>query len=500
MNNSNKVTTAMDRLDIGSIVRDVLKNSWAILLLALAAAMAVNAAVRTNHQTTYATRATFIVKSRTASNYTYSNLTAASRMAEGFTNILNSSLLKKKVAEDLGVDSLDARMSAAVVSETNLMTLSVTADTPRNAYLIIRSIMDNMKDLTSYVSGDMVMEVLQEPDVPAGANANFSARSQTKKGFIGGLAAGVVLFALLSFLKDTVKNERDIENQLNARNIGVLYHESGIRRFTDLFRKRRKYHLISDVSARFEFVERMKKIATNVSGHAKRNGHKVILVTSVKEDEGKSTVAANLALALARQSHSVLLIDGDLRRPTQQKFFLNPGEKLEKDIVDVLDEPGEIRNVIRYDKANRLYTLLLGESYKNSTDIVAGSAMREMIKAAGNHFEYVIIDSPPMSLIADAEILAGLSDMSLLVVRYDRARIGAINNAIDTLTGCKADFYGCILNDVRTLPWQRSSVAGTSGYGRYGRYGRYGNYSRYGKYGRYGRYGNYGEYGHYAKK
>ena len=89
--------------------------------------------------------------------------------------------------------------------------------------------------------------------------------------------------------------------------------------------------------------------------------------------------------------------------------------------------------------------------------------MREMIKAAGNHFEYVIIDSPPMSLIADAEILAGLSDMSLLVVRYDRARIGAINNAIDTLTGCKADFYGCILNGV-------SSHSRRSGYG-YGYYG-----------------------------
>ena len=492
MNESKTVTTAMDRMDINSIIRDIIRNLWAILLVALTVAMVVNMAVRMNHQTTYATKATFIVKSKTATNYTYSNLTAASRMATSFTNILNSNLLRKKVAQDLGMSSLDAKLSTSVISETNLMTLSVTASTPQNAYLIIRSVMDNMKDLTGYVSGDLVMEVLQEPSVPAGANANFTGRSQTQKGFLAGAAAGVLLFAALSFLKDTIKNEKDIDSQLHVRNIGVLYHVSGIRRFSDLFRKRSKYHLISDVSARFDFVESVRKIGTNVSGHAKRKGHKVILVTSVNEHEGKSTVAANLALALSRQSDSVFLLDGDLRRPTLQKIFHNPGEEYKNDITDLLNGTSEVKDVMRYDKKNRIFKLFSDKSYNNSTDIVAGDAMRQLIEAAKSRFEYVIIDSPPIAVIADAEILAGLSDMSILVVRCDSTRAEAINKAIDTLSGCHAEFYGCILNDVRTLPGQRTSVAGNTGYGRYGRYGRYGNY---GKYGRYGKYGNYGAYG-----
>ena len=484
--------TAMDRFDGVSMTLDVLRSLWAVILIALAAAMITNMAVRMNHQTTYATKATFVVKSQTSSNYTYTNLTAATRMAEGFRNILNSSLLKKKVCQDLGVSSLNAKLNAAVISETNLMTLTVTASTPREAYLIIRSVMNNMHDLTGYVSGDLVMEVLQEPNVPAGADANFSAWPQTKKAFIIAAIAGLLFFAILSFLKDTVKNEKDVENRLEARNIGTITHQPRFRRIADIFKKRQNAHLITDLDARFDFVERVKKIAANVSGHAKRNGQKVILVTSVKEHEGKSTFSANLALALARTG-SVLLLEGDLRRPTLHKFFLRKGEHLEKNLGDLLQGDGRAKDVIRYDKERRFFLMMSERAFKNSSDLVAGKRMEQMVLAARKHFDYVVIDTPPMSLMADAEILAGFADMSILVIKADYVKTHDANHAIDTLSGCGADFYGCVLNDAYLMPGQRATTGGYSGYGRYGHYGRYGNY------GKYGRYGNYGTYGHYEK-
>ena len=490
MNEQRNVLTLADRLDGVSIFRDIVKNLWAILLIALAAAMITNFAVRLNHQNTYATKATLIVKSKTSSTYTYSNLTSASRMADGFKNILNSNLMKKKVREDLGIANLNARMTASVVSETNLMTLSVTADTPRKAYLIIRSVMNNMNDLTRYVSSDLVMEVLQEPTVPAGADAGFSARSQTMKAFLIGAALGVVLFAVLSFLKDTVKNEKDVENRLQVRSIGTIYHQTRYRHISDIFKKRTNYHLITDINARFDFVEQMKKISTNISGHAKRKDEKVIVVTSVAEHEGKSTFSANLALALARTG-SVLLIEGDLRRPTLHKYFLRKGERLEKNLGDLLTGDGRAKDVIRYDRDKKFFLMLSQRSYKNSTDIVAGKRMQQMIAAAKKHFDYVVIDTPPMNLMADAEILAGMADMSILVVKSDFTRTAAVNDAIDTLSGANADFYGVVLNDAYALPGTRRATGGYSGYGRYGRYGRYGNYGRYGFYGAYGTYGHY---------
>ena len=484
--------TAMDRFDGVSMILDILRSLWAVVLIAAAAAMITNMAVRMNHQTSYATKATFVVKSQTSSNYTYTSLTAATRMAEGFKNILNSNILKKRVCQDLGVPSLNAKMTASVINETNLMTLQVTASTPREAYLIIRSVMNNMKDLTGYVSGDLVMEVLQEPNVPAGADANFSAWPQTKKAFIIAAIAGVIFFAVLSFLKDTVKNERDVENRLEARNIGTIYHQPRFRRISDIFKRRPNHHLITDLNARFDFVERMKKISTSVSGHAKRNGEKVFLVTSVKEHEGKSTFAANLALALAKTG-SVLLLEGDLRRPTLHKFFLRKGEHLEKNLGDLLQGDGRAKDVIRYDRERRFFLMMSERSYRNSTDLVAGKRMEQMIIAAKKHFDFVVIDTPPMSLMADAEILAGFADLSILVLKADYVKTRDANRAIDTLSSCNAEFYGCVLNNAHALPGQRTTTGGYSGYGRYGHYGRYGNY------GKYGRYGNYGTYGHYEK-
>ena len=497
MNEKKNFRSVEDRLDIGTIVRDVLKNFWAILLIAVCAALIVNMVLTMNHQRSYQTKTTLVIKSKTTSNYSYTNLTAASRMANSFTNILSSGLLKKKVCEELNMDSFNAKVSANVVTGTNLVTMVVTAESPQEAYLVIRSIMNQITGLTQYVSGDLVMEVLQEPDVPAGADASFSPRSQMKKGFLIGAALGVVLFAVLSFFKDTVKTEKDIEKELQVRNIGVLYHENRFRGLSSLFKKNSGRHLITDLDARFDFVERVKKIGTTISGHARRNHEQVIMITSVGEHEGKSTIAANLALALARQSDSVLLIDGDLRRPTQKKLFLNSDEVIKHDLGSLLNEECSVKDAIRYDKDKNLFMFLTDRNYKNSTDIIAGKRMRNLIQAAKKRFDYIIIDTPPMALMADAEAIADMADMSILVIKQDTTRIPVINEAIDTLTNCSADFYGCILNNVRTLSGVFTQ-SNYGGYSRYGRYGRYGNYGRYGRYGRYGNYGRYGAYGNYG--
>ena len=124
--------------------------------------------------------------------------------------------------------------------------------------------------------------------------------------------------------------------------------------------------------------------------------------------------------------------------------------------------------------------------------------MQRMLEEARERFEYIIIDTPPMSLMADAEVLAERADMSVLVVKYDLVSARDINDAIDSLRGCSASFAGCVLNGVRSMPGERRTVVGYGGYGRYGKYGKYGRYGRYGKYGKYGSYGSYGSYGGYG--
>ena len=479
-------TTILDKMDLYSMIRDALRNLWVILLGALAAAMIVNMSVRADYSSTYSTTVTFVVTSRTSSNYAYSNLSAASTMATSFTNLLNSNLLKKKVCQDLGLSSFAAETSAKVIQGTNLMTLKVTADSPRNTYQITRSIMKNTADLTQYVSSDMIMEVLQEPAVPTGADASFSAFRQTFQAFLLAGTALVLTFMYLSYRKDTIKGEKDLENKLDARPLGMLYYERPYSSFSNFLRGKKNKHLVTELTASFEMVERYKKIAAHISAEAHKAGAKTILVTSVREHEGKSTVAANLALSLVKQSYKVLLIDGDMRRPSQNGLFLGPDEKLPATLGDLLMGKTTMGEAMRFDKGRGLHMLLNDRNFANSTDIVSSEYMAKLIDVVKKYYDFVVIDSPPMSLMADAEVLADLSDMSILVVNYDMVLAQDLNDAIDALRDCKASFAGCILNMVRTLPKARQLIGGYGGYGRYGKYGHYGRYGYYGKYGRYG--------------
>ena len=491
--NKQDLTSLLERVDLYSILRDTLRILWAILLGAIAVAMIVNMVVRADFRSTYSTTATFVVTSKTSSNNAYSNLSAASTMTKSFTNILNSNLLKKKVCEDLGTDTFRAAASAKVISGTNLMTLSVTADTPENTYRTIRSIMSNMNSLTQYVSADMVMEVLQDPSVPTRADTSFSASKQTRKAF---LISGLLLtlaFMYLSYMKETVKGEKDLEMKLDAKSLGMLHKEERFKTLGEFFHRQKSKYLVTDLSAKFEFVERYKKIAAHVSAQAHKNNAKVILVTSVQEHEGKSTVSANLALTLVQQGYKVLLVDGDMRRPTQYTLFLKSGDKLKASLGSLLMGQASLRDAMVRDEEKGLDLLLNKRNYSNSTDIVSSEFMSRLISVVRDHYDFIILDSPPMSLMADAEVLADLADMSILIVKYDTVLAQDLNDAIDALRDCHAQFAGCILNQVCTMPGSRRTVGGYGGYGRYGRYGHYGRYGRYGKYGRYGDYGQYGD-------
>ena len=479
------LSTISEQIDLYSLIRDLFRNIVFILLAALAAAMVADVIVRDNYQKSYSANATFVVTSKNSSNYAYSNLNAASAMADSFNNILNSSLLRKKVCEDLNVSSFDAKTSSKVITGTNLMTLYVTSDTPQKAYNTIRSIMRTISSLTGYVSENMVMEVLQEPQVPTGPDSSVSVRKQALRAFLIGGGVAALGFLYLSYMRDTVKSEDDMKMKLDAESLGIVFHDPKYHSTADFFHRVKSKHLITDLNARFEFVEKNKKITALVSGIARKNGAKKILVTSVQEHEGKSTFSANLALTLAKQSASVLLIDGDMRRPTLNKLFLKPGQKLEASLGDMLQGKASMTDVILSDKEHGIELLLNDRDYSNSTDIVSSYYMERLLEVVSDRFDYIVIDSPPMSIMADAEVLAGLADLSILVVGYDTVPAPELNDAIDSLRDCKANFIGCVLNDVHTLPGTHRTVGG---YGGYGRYGRYSHYQRYGRYGGYGHY------------
>ena len=473
-------------LDLYSLCTDVLKSLWAILLGAIAVVLIMDLLSTYGTQKSYSTKATFVVTSRGYSANVYSNLSAAQSMATTFTNILNSDILKKEVCKDVGMDSFDATVNASVINETNLLELRVTSDAPLKTFQIIRSIMNNYKELTQYVNQDAVMQVLEEPTVPMYSNTGVRNMGRLRRYFIMSFGVLVLLFLYLSYRHDTIKSELDLNTKVDAKALGVIDHES--RGLLGIFKKKKR-PLVNDIEVSFGFVEQYKKLVSRLVAEASKENCKTILVTSVSEHEGKSSVAANIALTLVRQNYKTILIDCDLRRPIQAKQ-LGIEEELTTDYVDYLKGEGDLSEAGL--QVMDLPVLLAKKKYPNSTELITTENMSNMLDILKQNYDYIIVDTPPMSILGDAEALADICDMSVLVIQYNRALAEDINDAVDALNMSKSKLAGTVLNDLKVMPGTgKTAVAG--GYGRYGRYGRYGKYGNYGKYGKYGKYGHYAE-------
>ena len=477
-------------LDIYSIIRALLKDWWMILTAGLVGLIIAYIMAGVAYTPSYTSSMTFIVSSKGSTN-NLSDLTAANEMAETFGEVLNSRLLKKRVQEELNLGYLPGTIETSVVAETNLMTLRVSAPSPEHAFKIMKSVLNNYSEITDYVLSNVVLDVLEAPQVPTAPSNPISARWLMRKYALVGMALMVALLALIDYLRDDVKNEKEVEQKLDTKLFGTIYHEVKNKTLKSKLQKTKKGLAVTDPTRSFMFVENYKKLRTKIMYKLRQRNGKIILITSVMENEGKSTVAANIALTLAQKSNKVVLMDGDIRRPAIYKILQKKLSK-EEEIGEFLKGETEIGKVLRFDPETSLNLLIGSKHYSNSTELVSGERMRTLLKAARKFADYIVIDSPPTSLMADAEILAEYADVSILVVRQSTASVRMINDTIDMLEDSNSELLGCIYNDVKTSVFSGKKVFGGYGYGgyKYG-YGRYG----YGKYG----YGNYG-YGKRERK
>lgn len=468
-------------LDIYSILRALIKDWWMILTAGLIGAMLAYIMVGSAYAPLYTSSMTFIVSSK-GSTSNVSDLTAANEMAETFSEVLNSRLLKKRVQQELNLSYLPGEISTTVVEGTNLMTLKVSAPSPEHAFKIMKSVLNNYSEITDYVLSNVVLDVLEAPQVPMEPSNPVSAKDLMKKYALIAMGLMAGLLALIDYLKDDIKNEKEVEQKLDTRLFGTIYHEVKNKTLRSRLRKTKKALLVTDPTSSFLFVENYKKLRTRLMYKTNQQRGKVILVTSVMENEGKSTVAANIALTLAQKSDKVVLVDGDMRRPAAYKILQQKLER-EQEIGEFLSGNVPIAKVLYYDKTSGLHLMIGSKHYSNSTELVSGERMKGLVKAVQKLANYIVIDSPPTSLMADAEVLAEYADVSLLVVRQGMANARSINDAVDILESGHSELLGCIYNDVKTGVFSGKRVFRGYGYGGY-QYG-YGHYGKYG-YGRYG--------------
>lgn len=432
----------------------------------------------------YTAAATFTVtpKGDSLSAYTSISSNASTQQLEKtFPYIITSAPLTRVVAEDLGLSDVPGTLTATAVEDTNLFTITVTSSNYETAYNVLKSVINNYPSVAEYVVGatDLVLVV-----PPSASSTPINPISYREKALIGtavGALLGLLIVFFLENLNHTIRHPDEIRKLLNNQRLGSI---------VKVVKKKSSHSTgsltIDDAHTDPRFKESVFSIRNKIIKLCADQKINSVMVASTTTNEGKTTVAANLAIALAKKHYRTVIIDCDLRNPTVRQQ-LNIPESCSLGIVDVITGTCSLQDAIVKTKKNGLYVLPGTIPVNNASELMGSKQLADLVAALEKIFDYVVIDAPPVGIVSDALEMKDYVGGLVFVVRQDYAKVSKILDSISLFGYSKIKILGCIFN-------MASGVLSTRGYGRYG-YNSYGGYGSYGSYGRYG-YG-YGQYGDY---
>ncbi|MFO1005904.1 MAG: polysaccharide biosynthesis tyrosine autokinase [Planctomycetaceae bacterium] len=192
-------------------------------------------------------------------------------------------------------------------------------------------------------------------------------------------------------------------------------------------------------------AEAYRSSRTTLYHSTKDSQDKIIQITSAEPGDGKSTTAANLAIAIAQSGKKVLLIDADLRRPTMHTLFALPQDI---GLTDVLLSEVDWFNAVRSTRLENLSVLTAGLCPSNPAELLSSSRLPDMLSAARNSYDVIIIDTPPILAVSDPAIISPHIDGLIMVVRMGKNKRAAAERAREMIDAHGIRLYGVIINDI----------------------------------------------------
>lgn len=191
-------------------------------------------------------------------------------------------------------------------------------------------------------------------------------------------------------------------------------------------------------------AESYRSFRTNIQYSSFDEEYRVLVITSAEPGEGKSTTSGNLSLSMAEGEKSVILIDCDMRKPSIHKSFKLSNVKGLSDIIVGKERIEDV--VVKYNK--NLTILTSGKTPPNPAEMLGSKVMSALIEELKKKYDYIILDTPPVQAVADAQILSTKADGTILVVRADRTKKDSVRNAINLIKKVNGNIIGTVLNGI----------------------------------------------------
>jgi succinoglycan biosynthesis transport protein ExoP len=361
---------------------------------------------------------------------------------------------------DMSARELASQVSAATVTDTVNITISVTSDSPTRSADLANAVTSSFRQVISEITApadgstsQVLVSVLRDASVPSSpvsprTNLNLAV------GFFIGLALGLAFSVLRETLDTRIRGERDVKAVTDAPIIGGIAFDPGA-----VARP-----LIVQDDPHSVRAEAFRTLRTNLQFLEVDAGGRSFVVTSSVPSEGKTTTSVNLAIALADAGAHVVIVDADMRRPKLADYM---GIEGAVGLSDVLISRAELADVLQPWGRGNLAVLASGAIPPNPSELLGSRAMVALVQALEAEFDVVLFDLPPLLPVTDAALVSKLTRGALLVVAAGKTHRGEFTGAVAALQNVGAKVAGVILTMMPT------KGPDTYGYGRYG-YGSYG--------------------------
>lgn len=496
MDNKNTKNEEIE-INLSRLLGALLKRAWLIGIVAVVCAVATLVGTILFVAPKYQSSAMFYVNNSsllgdvTIGGISSADISASKSLVKTYIVILKTRETLNDVIDYAGVDRTYSQMksmiSAESVDSTEVFRVVVTSEDPEEAEKIADAIAYILpKRIANIIQGSSA-KVVDSAVLPTGASSpNYT--KNTMMGFLIGLAVMAAIIIVLELLDSTIRVEEDItqtcEHPILAAVPDMSASGKGSVRYGYAYGRQR--HEMSENNTQeqpnvlygdrigFAAAESYKLLRTKLQfSFAEDAACRVIGITSAVTSEGKSLTAINVAYSLAELGKRVILLDGDMRKPTlAEKLGLNkkPG------LSSYLTGQSELNNLVQFctvsgeDKA--FHVITAGQNPPNPVELLSSAKMDATLDTLRKHYDYVIVDLPPIKEVSDALAVANKLDGMLLVVRQNMCSRTELDATVRQLSFVNAKVLGVVFNGIS----ESGKHYGHKYYSRYAR--RYGYYYR----------------------
>jgi capsular exopolysaccharide synthesis family protein len=275
-----------------------------------------------------------------------------------------------------------------------------------------------------------VIEPAPLPAQPIGPNKLVTVLLAASVGLL--LSVGAAY--LIEYLDDTVRTSDDVERVTHAPILGYLFEMDG--------QERERLYVAEN--PRNPITEAYRTLRTNLEFANVDKSLKTIFIASADSEDGKSSVAANLAVVMAQGEKRVMVLDADMRKPNLHAFF---GLSNEYGLSDVFRGRISLEDAIKEWRGGQIKVITAGTPPPNPTDLLGSRKMTEILETLAGMADVVVIDGPPF-VVADAAVLAARVDGVLMVIRAGQTREATLKVMVDQIARSGARVIGVALNRI----------------------------------------------------